>query len=125
MGLIGARFDGPLAAEWRSAAAQVALGVSHASALESIARRLPAEGVRTLVDTLVSANRRGLPLADALAAQAAAARDARGRQVREQAARAAPKMQLVVAMVLVPSVMLTLGALLAAELTGTGLGLDY
>ena len=34
-------------------------------------------------------------------------------------------MQLVVALVLVPSVMLTLGAVLAAEFVDTGLGLEY
>ena len=34
-------------------------------------------------------------------------------------------MQLVVALVLVPSVMLTLAALLAAEFNGTGAGLGY
>ena len=127
MGLVGERFDGPLAAEWRTAAAQVALGTSHEAALRELARRLPADGVRTLVDTLTAAGRSGLPLAGALAAQAAAARHARRRHIRERAARAAPKMQLVVAIVLVPSVMLTIGAVLVAELTsiGPGLGLGY
>jgi len=125
LGLVGARFEGPFAAEWRITAAQVALGVSHEAALADLAWRLPAPGVRTLADTLASATRRGLPLADALATQAAAARHARRQQITERAARAAPKMQLVVALMLVPSVMLTLAAVLASELTATGLGLGY
>jgi tight adherence protein C len=125
MGLVGQRFDGPLAAEWRGAATRVALGVSHEAALAQLARRLPADGVRTLVDTLLSASRRGLPLAGALAAQAAAARHARRLHIQERAARAAPKMQLVVAVVMVPSVMLTIGAVLVAELSNTGLGFEY
>jgi tight adherence protein C len=125
LGLVGARFRGPLAAEWRMTAAQVALGVSHEAALADLGRRLPAPGVRTFADTLVSATRRGLPLEGALAAQAAAARHARRQQIAERAARAAPKMQLVVALVLVPSVMLTLAAVLASELTATGIGFDY
>jgi tight adherence protein C len=125
MGLVGLRFDGPLAAEWRAAAAQVALGVPQDAALEQVGRRVPVAGVHTFVETLAYSKRAGLSLADALAAQAAAARHARRQQIREQAARAGPKMQLVVALVLVPSVMLTLGAVLAAEFTGAGAGLDY
>jgi tight adherence protein C len=125
MGLVGMRFDGPLAAEWRAAAAQVALGVPQDAALKQVCRRVPIPGVHAFVETLAYSNRAGLSLADALAAQAAAARHARRQQIREQAARAGPKMQLVVALVLVPSVMLTLGAVLAAEFTGAGAGLDY
>jgi tight adherence protein C len=125
MGLVGQRFDGPLAAEWRAAATQVALGVSRSTALEQIARRVPIPAVRTLVETLDYSSRAGLSLADALAAQAAAARHARRQQIRERAARAGPKMQLVVALVLVPSVMLTLFAVLAAEFVQTGLGLEW
>jgi tight adherence protein C len=125
MGLVGLRFDGPLAAEWRAAAAQAALGVPQDAALEQVGHRVPVAGVRTFVETLAYSKRAGLSLADALAAQAAAARHVRRQQIREQAARAGPKMQLVVALVLVPSVMLTLGAVLAAEFTGAGAGLDY
>ena len=36
MGWSAQRFDGPLAAEWRAAAAQVALGVPHGAALEQV-----------------------------------------------------------------------------------------
>lgn len=125
LGLVGERFDGPLAAEWRTAAAQVALGVRREAALEQIAQHLPLGGVHVFVDTLTYSNRAGLSVVDALAAQATAARHERCQRIREHAARAGPKMQLVVALVLVPSVMLTMGAVLTAELVGTGLGLDY
>ena len=45
--------------------------------------------------------------------------------MREQAARAGPKIQLVVAFVLVPAVMLIVAAALLAELTSPGVGLTY
>ena len=67
-----------------------------------------------LVAALQRADRHGAPLAPALAALAADARAARARAVREQAAKAAPKIQLVVALLLVPAVMLLVGAALAA-----------
>ena len=69
--------------------------------MEQVARRVPVAGVHTFVETLAYSNRAGLRLADALAAQAAAARHARRQHIREEAARAGPKMQLVVALVLV------------------------
>ncbi|HKG17710.1 MAG TPA: hypothetical protein VKA96_08480, partial [Solirubrobacteraceae bacterium] len=50
------------------------------------------------------------------AAQAEETRAARTRRVRERAARAAPKIQLVVALLLVPSVLLMVAAALVASL---------
>jgi tight adherence protein C len=47
---------------------------------------------------------------------AADARARRAQRLREQAARAGPKIQLVVALVLVPAVMLLVGAALASGL---------
>ena len=70
------------------------------------------------------ARRRGLPLGDVLARQAAAARHEQQNRIRERAARAGPKIQLVVALILVPSVMLIVAAALIAELTAPGVGLD-
>jgi tight adherence protein C len=125
MGLVGERFDGPLAAEWRAAAAQVALGVPQDVAVAQIASSIPTGGVRAFVDTVTFAGRAGMRLTDSLVEQATAARHQRRQQIRERAARAGPKVQLVVALVLVPSVMLTLAALLAAEFSGTGAGLGY
>jgi len=56
------------------------------------------------------------PPADALAALADEARAERARQVRDRAARAAPKIQLVVALLLVPAVLLLVAAALGAAL---------
>ena len=60
--------------------------------------------------------RHGVPLADALAGQARAARFALAHRIREDAARAGPKLQLVVALLLVPSVLLLVAAALASAL---------
>ncbi|HEX8689680.1 MAG TPA: type II secretion system F family protein, partial [Solirubrobacterales bacterium] len=57
----------------------------------------------------------GSPLADQLRRQATALRRDRRRAVEERAARAAPKIQLVVALVLVPSVLLMIVAGLIAH----------
>jgi tight adherence protein C len=125
LGAVGARFKGPLAAEWRAAATAIALGTPHDRALGTLTERLPSPRVRAFADSMRRARRRGLPLGDLLARQASAARHEEQIRIRDQAARAGPKIQLVVAFVLVPSVMLIVAAALIAELTAPGVALTY
>jgi tight adherence protein C len=117
---VGERERGPLAAEWRAVAREVSLGVPLAVALRGMCARLPQPEVRTLVAALERAARHGAPLADTLSAQARDARFALTRKVREDAARAGPKIQLVVALLLVPSVLLLVAAALASALLDQG-----
>ena len=114
LGEVGRRRGGPLATELRAAAASAALGVPHAQALDRLARRCPLPDVAALVAAIGRCERHGAPLAPALRALATDARAQRAQRVRERAARAAPKIQLVVALLLVPSVMLLVGACLSA-----------
>jgi tight adherence protein C len=117
---VGARARGPLAAEWRTVGREVGLGMSLDAALRGMASRAPLPEVRALVAALERARRHGAPLADTLAAQARDARFALARSAREEAARAGPKIQLVVALLLVPSVLLLVAAALIAALVGDG-----
>jgi tight adherence protein C len=121
---VGARTHGPLADEWRGLGRQVALGVPLEAALAGMAERLRLPEIHALVAAFDRARRHGAPLAQTLAAQSRDARFALGRHAREEAARAGPKIQLVVALLLVPSVLLLVAAaLLAALLGGGGMGL--
>ena len=115
---VGRRHGGVLAREWSLAAARLELGVPREEALETLARRCPPPEIGTLAAAIVRAERHGAPLAPTLAAQATQARAARARRIREQAGRAAPKIQLVVALLLVPSVLLLVAAALVASLVG-------
>ncbi len=81
-------------------------------------RRLPQPEIQALVAALERARRHGAPLAETLEAQARDARFALRRAVQEDAAKAGPKIQLVVALMLVPSVLLLVAAALAAALLG-------
>ena len=125
LGAVGARFKGPLAAEWRAAATAVALGTTQDDALAVMVRRLPAPPIRAFAESMWRARRRGLPLADMLANLAAGTRHDEQVRIRERAARAGPKIQLVVAFVLVPAMMLFVAAALIAELTAPGVTLTY
>jgi tight adherence protein C len=116
LGEVGRRRHGALAAELRGAAARIDLGVPRARVLATFELRCPADGIVPLVAALMRAERHGAPLGPALAAQAADARARHAQRLRERAARAAPKIQLVVALLLVPAVMLMVGAALVTAL---------
>jgi tight adherence protein C len=117
---VGERASGTLAAEWRTVGSLCSLGVPLAESLAGLERRLPLPEVRALVTALDRAARHGAPIAETLAAQARDARLTRRRQIEEEAARAGPKIQLVVALLLVPSVLLLVAAALAAALLDGG-----
>jgi tight adherence protein C len=119
---VGERAEGPLASEWRAVAAEVDVGVALGDALDGLAARLPQPEIGSLVAALRRAARHGAPLSDTLAGQARAARFALARRIREDAARAGPKIQLVVALLLVPSVLLLVAAALASALLGGSAG---
>jgi tight adherence protein C len=118
LGEVGRRANGLLAREWRRFAAQIELGVPRERALAELGRRCPSPRVAVLVRSLERAARHGAPLGQALAAQAREGRAAHARRLNERAARAAPKIQLVVALLLVPSVLLLVGAALLAAFVG-------
>ncbi|MEX2196875.1 MAG: type II secretion system F family protein [Thermoleophilaceae bacterium] len=121
LGSVGERSSGTVGREWRAAAREVELGVPLREALDGMAARLPLPEVESLCGALARAARHGTPPAAALAAQARDARLAERRRVQEHAARAGPKIQLVVALLLVPSVLLLVAAALAgALLSGDG-----
>jgi tight adherence protein C len=107
--------EGPLAEELRLTVAELSCGVPLSIALASLRTRVPGGETATLVAAIERSRRFGSPLADQLRRQATALRRDSRRSVEERAARAAPKIQLVVALVLVPSVLLMIAAGLIAN----------
>jgi len=120
LGEVGARSSGPLAAEWSAVGREVALGVPLERALEAMQLRLPQSEVRALCSALERSRRHGAPLGRTLAAQARDTRVSLRLHLQEEAAKAGPKIQLVVALMLVPSVLLMVAAALAAALLDSG-----
>jgi tight adherence protein C len=107
--------EGPLAEELRLTVAELSCGVPLSAALRSLRSRVPGNELATLVAAIERSRRFGSPLAEQLRRQATALRRDSRRLVEERAARAAPKIQLVVALVLVPSVLLMIAAGLIAN----------
>jgi tight adherence protein C len=107
--------SGPLADELRVTVAELECGRSVAEALEELRQRAPGSAIATLCASIERSRRLGSPLAEQLHRQATSLRRDQRRAIEERAARAAPKIQLVVALVLVPSVLLMIGAALIAN----------
>ncbi|HEX9966381.1 MAG TPA: type II secretion system F family protein, partial [Solirubrobacterales bacterium] len=107
--------SGPLAAELRVLVAELECGRPLAAALRALRERSRSAEVAALCAAIERSHRLGSPLADQLRRQAGALRRDQRRAVEERAARAAPKIQLVVALVLVPSVLLMIAAGLIAN----------
>jgi tight adherence protein C len=106
---------GPLIEEMARAGDDMAWGSGQAAALEDLRRRVGGPEITSFVSTLERSRRLGSPLADQLRRQSATLRQDQRRAIEEQAARAAPKIQLVIALILVPSVLLLIVASLAAN----------
>lgn len=117
MGEVGARRGGLLAGELARAADRIALGVPRAQAMAQWRARCPLPAAAALTVAVGRADRHGAPLAPALAALAADARADRARRLGDRAAKAAPKIQLVIALLLVPAVMLLVAAAMVGALT--------
>ena len=106
---------GPLAGELARAVAEIEAGSRQQEALAAVRERTGAPELGAVAAALERSRRYGSPLAEQLHAQAAALREEEQRRIEERAARAAPKIQLVVAMVLVPSALLAIAAALVAH----------
>jgi tight adherence protein C len=107
--------SGPLAEELRLTVAELECGRPLMEALVALRERVPGSEIATLCASIERSRRLGSPLADQLRRQSASLRRDQRRAVEEHAARAAPKIQLVVALVLVPSVLLMIAAALIAN----------
>lgn len=106
---------GPLAAELALAVAEIEAGARQSDALGALRERTGTPELGAVGSALERSRRYGSPLSDQLHAQARTMRTEEQRRIAERAARAAPKIQLVVAMVLVPSALLAIAAALVAN----------
>lgn len=106
---------GPLAAELGVVVAEIECGASQSQAVEALRDRIGGAELGSLAAALERSRRFGSPLAEQLHDLAAGLRREGRRRIEERASRAAPKIQLVIALVLVPSVLLLLVAALVAH----------
>lgn len=102
--------DGPLGEEMSIAIDEMAVGVSRRDALIGVRDRTQSETVATFVTTLLQGAELGVPIAEALSDISLEVRRRRAQEVRQAAAKAAPKVSLVVTMTIVPGALLLMMA---------------
>ncbi len=110
------RLGGTLGEEVSVALRDLSLGSPRRVAYRDLVERAGSPEMARAVGALLQAEELGAPLSRALQGQAEALRAGRRQEARESAARAAPKIQLVVAMVMVPAVLLLVLGVLVIEL---------
>jgi tight adherence protein C len=115
LGEVAATATGTLASELGGAVAEIECGTPPREALEALRRRIPGAEVGALAAAVERSRVYGSPLADQLHEQATSLRRDARRRIEDSAARAAPKIQLVVALILVPSVLLMIVAAVIAH----------
>lgn len=115
LGELAAESSGPLADELGATGAAIESGIPLRDAVEGLRTRVGGPEVGAVAAAIERSRSLGSPLAEQLHLQAAALRRDARRRVAERAARAAPKIQLVVALVLVPSVLLVIVAAILAH----------
>jgi tight adherence protein C len=115
--LAAGRLGGTLGAEIDHVLHDLAMGTHRAEAYRCLVRRTGAPELAQTVAALLQAEELGAPLSRALEGQAEALRVTRRQAARERAARAAPKIQLVVAMLMVPAVLILVLGVLLIELS--------
>lgn len=115
---------GPLGEEWQRTMRAIRLQTPSAVAYRSLAERIQSEDVDVLVQSLLQADAMGVAVADTLRQQARILRMRHRDRVREQAAKAGPKISLITTMLTAPSVFLFILALTILSLASGGFGIQ-
>lgn len=106
LGRVCDAYSGPLSEEVRIALQQMQLGETRREALDALARRNRSESLSSFVTALNQAEDLGAPLTSALADIAADVRHAYAQQARRQAAKAEPRLSVVLTLTLIPAALI-------------------
>jgi tight adherence protein C len=110
--------EGPLGEEIMTALRQMELGMSRRQALEGIKDRNSSESLNQFITALLQAEELGVPLADALGNLAEDMRRSFYQAARRRAAKASPRVSLIVSTVIVPGAIILI---VASVISGTDL----
>ena len=117
LALSAERLGGTVGEEVGRLLGDLRFGMPRAAAYRAMVERMEVPELTQAVAALLQADELGTPLSGALAGQAAALRSSRRQAARDRAARAAPKIQLVVALLMVPAVLILVLGVLIIELS--------
>jgi tight adherence protein C len=105
-------FEGPLKEEFTRFLQETDLGMPREAAYRNLLRRNDNPGFQTVIKSLIQGERLGVPVSSTFKAQAEDMRKLRREKIKEQAAKASPKITLITTFVVMPSAMLLIGGLM-------------
>jgi len=114
---------GPLGEEWQRTMQAIRLQTPPPVAYRALAERVQSEDVDVLVQSLLQADAMGVAVAETLRRQAGILRLRHKDRVREQAAKAGPKISLITTVLTAPTVFLFILALTILSLASGGFGM--
>ena len=112
------RRSGPLAEELDRFLRELKVGVPRRVAYQQLVGRNPSQELQVVVNALSQAHEFGVPIAETLNQQAEEMRERRVRRAREEGGKASPKISLVTALIIAPSAMLLMAAVVAFHVLG-------
>lgn len=100
--------DGPLAEEFTRVLKEMQIGRSRSEALRALSERTDVEDLRIFLNSMIQAEKLGIPIADVLRVQAAEMRLKRTQRVEEQAMKLPVKMVFPVLFGIMPSIFIVI-----------------
>ncbi|MGE8207121.1 type II secretion system F family protein [Heyndrickxia sp. NPDC080065] len=101
-------FSGPIRQEFSKYIHEIELGVPREKAYEEILRRNDNPEFQGFIKTLIQGQRLGVPIASTFQAQSDEIRRISLEQVKERAAKASPKVTLIISLLIAPLIMITI-----------------
>ena len=95
--------DGPLAEEFTRVLREIQIGSSRADALRALADRTDVEDLRIFLNSMIQAEKLGIPIADVLRVQASEMRLKRSQRIEEQAMKLPVKLVFPIMLGIMPS----------------------
>lgn len=105
-------FDGPVGEEFSRFNQEIDLGVPREKAYRNLLDRNDNEAFQSLIKSLIQGSRLGVPVATTFKLQANEMRNMKREKIKEEAAKASPKITLITTFIVMPTVMLLIGGLL-------------
>jgi tight adherence protein C len=123
LGRVAEALSGPISDEMLTALRQMELGASRRQAFLALRERSSSESLATFIAAQLQAEELGVPLSQALNEIAEDMRRAAHQNARRRAARAAPRVSLIVTTMIVPGAMILIlvSILLGSDLSESGL----
>lgn len=100
--------DGPLAGEFSRVLHEIQIGSSRADALHALADRTEVEELRVFLNSMVQAEKLGIPIAEVLRVQTAEMRTKRTQMIEEKAAKLPVKIVFPVMLGIMPSIFIVI-----------------